>query len=115
MRHQLITASVRRVSTPDMTPALPARLPYTLRNHGSRSCQRPNCSLPGVITLNWDGIVLSFCAGHADGKAADPNAEVVWLSPSYGVCPRCGRVLPLRLVAGDHYAATGDACPEMAV
>jgi hypothetical protein len=100
-----------RVSTPDMPPPLSARLPSSLRYTASRTCDRPNCRRPGVITLNFDGIVLSFCQPHAEDKAGDPRGQIDWIAPGYDACPRCHRVLPERLLTEDHYRHDGLVCP----
>lgn len=95
---------------PKLPPPRP-RLPGTLRARGTRACARPNCQREIVVTLNWDGIVLSFCPPHAEDKAGQEASKVLWLAASWGVCPRCSRLLPALLVPGDHFTATGDACP----
>lgn len=90
------------------------RRPHFLRikAHG---CARPNCYLAPVVRFDFDGIVLAFCATHAEDKAAQPGAEVVWLDSGWAVCPLCFRVLPKDVVATSHYNLKGRVCPPVTV
>lgn len=87
----------------------------------TNGCARPNCYLTPVIRFSFMtpgsdlGIVLSFCATHAENKAGQPTAEVQWLAIGWDVCPRCYRVLPDELVAVEHYNLQGRVCPPVLV
>lgn len=85
------------------------RLPTALRTGALHNCAHPSCYMPRQVMLGWDGMALSFCASHAEDKAAD--AEVLWLSPLFAVCPRCSRTVPRRTIGG-HYTVRGTPCPS---
>lgn len=103
--------------TSDPAPSFPTDLTYAPAyprlGHG-RPCARPNCRVAAVVTFDWRGIVLSFCANHAEEKAGEPRVpEVVWLAASWAVCRRCDRVLPVSLVAGEHFTIAGVPCLDI--
>lgn len=62
-----------------------------------------------VATLDWGGIVLSFCIVHVEDKPGQPDARVVWLADGLSVCRRCGRPVPTRQLAG-HFTVQGLTC-----
>lgn len=55
--------------------------------------------------------MLAFCTAHAEDKAAQSGAQIVWVSAGCLVCPRCARVIDRRLM-GRHYTAQGEPCWE---
>lgn len=80
--------------------------------HHGRPCARPGCRVGAVVTFDWSGIVLSFCANHAEDKAGEPTQpDVLWLAPGWDICTLCARVLPAPLVATEHFNALGEPCP----
>lgn len=77
----------------------------------SSGCALLGCPREVVATLDWGGIVLSFCIVHVEDKPGEPGVQVVWLSERLTVCRRCGRPVPTANLA-EHFTARGAPCRQ---
>jgi hypothetical protein len=81
----------------------------------TNGCARPYCQAEPVVRFDFDGIVLAFCAQHAEDKAGvEPRPDVRWLAHGWVICDLCFRVLPNRVAHQEHFNLQGRVCPPVA-
>jgi hypothetical protein len=89
------------------TPSRRPRSPYP--------CSRVDCRAWPVVTFRQRAtqLLLAYCPGHADARAADPDYEIASLAAGWVCCLACGRTVP-RDMAAEHFAPDGTPCARHA-